>query len=73
MAVKCSGNRFWVYWDGQELPDCPIEDGRIGKGFFGVYANYVGGKGIVETRVDAVKIVQNPVEQNAKFSYPLQE
>jgi hypothetical protein len=56
MAIKCTGNRFWVYWDDQELPGCPIEDERIGHGFFGVYANYVGAKGIIETRVDAIRV-----------------
>jgi hypothetical protein len=56
MAVTCAGRRFWVSWDGAELPGCPLEDDRIDKGFFGVYANYVGGKGIVETRVDAITV-----------------
>ncbi|RJP17295.1 MAG: hypothetical protein C4520_17050 [Candidatus Abyssobacteria bacterium SURF_5] len=58
MAVRCAGNNFWVYWDEQELPGCPLQDDRIPGGFFGVYANYVGGKGIVETRVDAIKVMQ---------------
>lgn len=68
MAIKCSGNQFWVYWDGQELPGCPIHDERIGRGFFGVYANYVGAKGIVETRVDAIKVKVEPEPQEPNAS-----
>ncbi|GAB4343129.1 MAG: hypothetical protein Kow0099_21260 [Candidatus Abyssubacteria bacterium] len=56
MAVRCIGNRFLAFWDDKELPGGPIEDDRIPEGFFGVYVNYVGGKGIVETRVDGIKV-----------------
>jgi hypothetical protein len=58
MALKCIADRFWVYWDDTELPDGPIEDKRISEGFFGVYANHIGGKGIVETRVDGIKVTE---------------
>jgi hypothetical protein len=74
MAIKCSGNQFWMYWDDQELPGCPIKDERIGSGFFGVYANYVGAKGIIETRVDAIKVrAESGPEEPAKASGNLEE
>jgi len=56
MAITCVGNKIWAYWDGHELSGCPISDDRIARGFFGVYANYVGGHGIVETRVDGITV-----------------
>ncbi len=68
MAIRCVDNRFWAYWDGKELRGCPIEDDRIPEGFFGVYATYVGGKGVVETRVDGIKVTQE--EEHMKRNKP---
>jgi hypothetical protein len=39
MKIKAVGSKFWLYWDGQELPGCPIEDteAALDMGYFGVY------------------------------------
>ncbi len=37
MAVKAIGNQFWFYFDGQELPGCPITDNTFTSGWIGVY------------------------------------
>jgi hypothetical protein len=67
MGVTCVGNQFWVYWDGHELPGCPLRDDRISRGFFGIYATYVGGKGIVETKVDAIEVTKpKTIETNVR-------
>ena len=43
MALKCEGDQFWVYWDGQELSGCPYTDDFLSAGFFGIYVfNMVG-------------------------------
>ncbi len=73
MAIRGEGDQFWVYWDGQELPGCPLKDDRISKGFFGVYATYVGGKGIIETRVDAITVSGNPPGEVVHFSFPFEK
>ena len=37
MAVKAMGDQFWFYFDGQELPGCPITDNTFASGWIGVY------------------------------------
>ena len=43
--IKAIGNQFWLYWDGQELPDNPQTDTTatpISSGEFGVYIFNMG-------------------------------
>ena len=54
MGLRAEGDRFWAYWDDQELPGGPITDSRIGNGYFGVYDNFVGTQQVAQTFVDAI-------------------
>jgi hypothetical protein len=56
MKLTASGDSIRAYWNGQELPGSPIRDNRIARGYFGVYANFVGGRQIAETLVDALRV-----------------
>lgn len=58
MKIRVAGNDFWAYWDDRELPDCPVSDNRISKGYFGVYTNYTGGTNVTQTLVDEVVVKQ---------------
>jgi len=54
MKIRAVGKNLWAYWDGQELPGCPVSDDRIDRGYFGVYTNFVGGQQTTETLVDGI-------------------
>jgi hypothetical protein len=56
LALRAEGDALWAFWDGQALPGSPIIDARIPRGSVGVYANFVGGQQIAETRVDGLII-----------------
>ncbi|MBI2863680.1 MAG: hypothetical protein HYX94_03860 [Chloroflexi bacterium] len=56
MGVRVEGDRFWLYWDGQELPGGPIVDGRIEHGYFGIYDNFVGMQKVANTLVDEITV-----------------
>ena len=61
MRVKAVGDSLWAYFDGQELPGCPVVDDdptALTSGYFGVYA-YVF-NGTAETRVDGIVVREEP-------------
>lgn len=37
MAARAVGDQFWLYFDGQELPDSPIQDTTFANGWIGAY------------------------------------
>jgi hypothetical protein len=45
-----------AFWNGLLLPGKKIPVDQIPRGFVGIYANYVGGRGAAETRVDRLRI-----------------
>lgn len=52
MAVKVKNGKATFYWNEKALSGV-VDVSRVGKGFVGVYANYVGGLGTAETKVDS--------------------
>lgn len=58
MRLSAVGEQFWAYWDDKELPGGPAIDYRIRSGYFGVYANFVGGRQNARTLVDALVVYQ---------------
>jgi hypothetical protein len=37
LKMTAIGSNFWLYWDDQELPDCPYVDSSAQAGFFGLH------------------------------------
>ncbi len=64
MSVRLQGNQFWFYWDGIELPDCPITDAagtQISNGYFGIYVfNMLNPNEY--TKVDDIVVTGNVVD-----------
>ena len=56
MAVRVKEGKVTVYWNGKELKGGPFIVDKIQRGFVGVYANFVGGRGEATTRVDSLII-----------------
>src|SRR3972149_6378367 len=54
MKLRAAGNKLWASWNDHELPGSPISDSRIRGGYFGVYANFVGGRQLAQTLVDGI-------------------
>ena len=69
MKITAVGNKFWLYWDGQELPGCPIEDpeAALDMGYFGVYV-WDGMSGVApKLKVDDV-VVQREIVTGIEIS-----
>jgi hypothetical protein len=52
LGVRVKDGRAAVYWNGSELPGGPFPADKIGRGFAGAYANFVGGLGDAAAIVD---------------------
>lgn len=52
MAIRVKDGRAKFFWNNKELSGV-IDVSRINKGFVGVYANFVGGLGSAETKIDS--------------------
>ncbi len=52
MKIKAKGDKFWLYWDGQEFPGNPQVDTAIPNGFFGIYT--FSFMGLTETLSDDI-------------------
>jgi len=52
VLIRVQLGRATLYWDGVELPGGPFLVDRVRRGFAGVYANFVGGLGAAEARID---------------------
>ena len=56
IAIAVQGNKAEVSWNDAKLPDGPFPIDRVQSGFIGVYANFVGGLGHAETKIDALRV-----------------
>jgi hypothetical protein len=56
IAIAIQGNKAEVSWNDTKLPDGPFPIDRVQSGFIGVYANFVGGLGHAETKIDALRV-----------------
>ncbi len=84
MSVRMEGNEFWLYWDDQLLPDCPLTDPyspQITNGYFGVYIfnfsnpnDYTKVDDIVVTGEDSTGVnlpqAQLPARPDLLMAYP---
>jgi hypothetical protein len=53
LGIRVKDGKAIIYWNGKRLNLTPVSVDRIKRGFVGVYANYVGGFGLVTTKVDS--------------------
>jgi hypothetical protein len=61
MKFKLIADSLWAYWNGEELPGCPIIDDdplALVNGYFGVYAYIFSGE--CETKVDDIFVFEEP-------------
>ncbi|MGH7930579.1 MAG: hypothetical protein ACREQV_22645 [Candidatus Binatia bacterium] len=56
LAIAVQDDKAEVYWNGVKLPGGPFLVDRVRSGFIGVYANFVGGLGLAETKIDALRV-----------------
>lgn len=56
MSVRVKEGKAVLYWEGKELKGGPFIVDKIQRGFVGVYANFVGGLGEANTKVDSFKL-----------------
>lgn len=56
LAIAVKDDQAEVYWNDTKLPDGPFPIDRVRSGFIGVYANFVGGLGLADTRVDGLRV-----------------
>jgi len=56
LAIAVQGDIAEIYWNGSKLPGGPFAVDRVRSGFIGVYANFVGGLGLAETKVDGLRV-----------------
>lgn len=55
-AIAVQDSKAEVYWNEAKLPDGPFPVDRVQAGFVGVYANFVGGLGHAETKIDRLRV-----------------
>ena len=56
IAIAIQGGKAEVSWNDTRLPDGPFPVDRVRSGVIGVYANFVGGLGHAETKIDALRV-----------------
>jgi hypothetical protein len=56
VAIEVKNDEAQVYWDSHLLPGGPFRLERIGSGYIGAYANYTGGLGLAETKLDGLRV-----------------
>jgi hypothetical protein len=56
LAITVENHQADIYWDHIKLPGGPFPVDRVPSGFIGVYANFVGGLGLAETRIDGLRV-----------------
>jgi hypothetical protein len=59
LAVKAVGNQFWLYYDDQELPGCPVTDNTFTSGWIGAYV--FGGASPFDLYIDDIVVTVPPV------------
>lgn len=56
IAIAVQDNKAEVYWNKTKLPGGPFLVDQVQSGFIGVYANFVGGLGHAETKIDGLRV-----------------
>jgi hypothetical protein len=56
IAIAVQDSKAEVYWNDAKLPGGPFPIDRVQSGFIGVYANFVGGLGHAETKIDGLRV-----------------
>ena len=56
IAISVRDGTAEIYWNETKLPGGPFPIDRVQSGYFGVYANFVGGLGYAETKVDGLRV-----------------
>jgi hypothetical protein len=56
IAIAVQDGKAEVYWDETQLRGGPFSIDRVQAGLIGVYANFVGGLGHAETKIDALRV-----------------
>jgi hypothetical protein len=56
IAIAVRGSKAEIYWNGTKLPGGPFPVDRVQSGYIGVYANFVGGLGHAETKIDGLRV-----------------
>jgi hypothetical protein len=57
LAISVEQDRAEIYWNGKKLPGGPFTLERGSRaGHIGAYANYTGGLGIAETKIDGLRV-----------------
>ncbi|HET9883937.1 MAG TPA: hypothetical protein VFS81_19450 [Candidatus Binatia bacterium] len=56
IAIAVYDSKAELYWNGTNLPGGPFPIDRVQSGHIGVYANFVGGLGHAETKVDGLRV-----------------
>ena len=61
MKLKLIADSLWAFWEGEELPGCPIVDDdplALSNGPFGVYAYIFSGE--CEAKIDDILVLEEP-------------
>jgi hypothetical protein len=56
LRILASGDEARVWWNDKPLSGKPSKINRLEEGYVGVYANFVGGLGKAETRIDDLRV-----------------
>ena len=56
IAISVQDGKAEIYWNETKLPGGPFPIDRVQSGYIGVYANFVGGLGHAETKVDGLRV-----------------
>jgi hypothetical protein len=56
IAIAVQDSKAEVYWNEAKLPGGPFPIERVQSGFIAVYANFVGGLGHAETKIDGLRV-----------------
>jgi hypothetical protein len=56
IAIAVQDSKAEIYWNGTKLPGGAFPVDRVHSGYIGVYANFVGGLGHAETRIDDLRV-----------------
>ena len=56
IAISVRTGTAEIYWNETKLPGGPFPIDRVQSGYFGVYANFVGGLEYAETKVEGLRV-----------------
>jgi hypothetical protein len=56
VTIEVKNDAAEIFWDSTRLSGGPFRLDRVGSGYIGVYATYTGGRGVAETKIDALRV-----------------